>query len=111
MINKDLDLDKISFCGLMGMSEMETAVRRLLKYAQNSQINFIDCSFSAYIFLGIDNSINNNYGFTKDDHGLVGFCNLLAHGWLTPWYPNSCFKASSGLLERIHKIPELADVT
>ena len=73
---------------LLGMSEMEWAVERCLKLAKERGIPVSSTGFRPEEFV--------------DGHGLLtGFCQLVAHGWLEPSYPNSTFIFTKGLVDRM----------
>lgn len=81
--------------GVLGMLEMEEAVEFALNRWEKRGLplsRFAEALWSPYDY---------EKGFA-----LVGFCQLIAHGWIKPGYPNCKFFATKGLIERLkqHKI-------
>ena len=87
------------FLGLLGMSEMEWAVEKMLEMAEAKGVPFPLLRVHPEEFIVPDRlSV------------LVGFCQLVAHGWLVPSYPNSTFVCSQGLIERMRTRKVWADL-
>ncbi len=84
MNRKELD-------GLHGMYEMEGAVEVMLQKAERTGTPFGALLMFPGEFIGEKGACS----------ALVGFCHLLASGYVVPGYPNSEFKVDKSLCERL----------
>jgi hypothetical protein len=75
---------------LMGMSEMEEAIREMEEKAMTLNISFSD------VRMRPDE-------FQYDNGKLVGFCQLLAREMMVPDYPNNEFIPSEALIKRLNE--------
>lgn len=76
--------------GLCGMFEMEEAVELMLQRSEATGVPF------GWLTLHPEDFIKqepNSSWYSS----LVGFCQLLARGWVVPGYPNSEFKVDKSL--------------
>ena len=75
--------------GLMGMYEMEMAIEVMLQKSEKT-----GTPFGALLMYP---------GEFPGDGSLVGFCQLLARGYMTTGYPNGEFKVDKSLTEHMRK--------
>ena len=77
--------------GLLGMSEMETAMRVLEDKANELNTTIDTLRIRAAWFVD-----------DKDSHKLIGFSQMCCRGWIIPDYPNSEFIPSRELIDRLN---------
>lgn len=69
--------------GLLGMSEMEAALERIVKIADNMKVPFHEVIVTPYQF---------------KDAELIGFCHLCTRNLVDSFYPNGCFHPTQELI-------------
>ena len=88
--------------GLMGMFEMEEAVRVMDEYAQSQGVSLAECSFSVRQFLPPCDARKINTGSSEID-AIVGLCHMLINEWMEADYPNNLFTPHKDLIQRLNK--------
>ena len=77
---------------LMGMSEMESAVKIMVDIARERDISF------EQVVVGVNNFISHS---DSRQYAMIGFCHLCIKGWIESRYPNCSFFPTEELVQRV----------
>lgn len=87
------EIISMNYLGLMGMSEMESAVKIMVEIAIGRKIPFHQVTVMVTDFI--------DFSKTSSQYAMVGFCHLCEKGWVESKYPNQSFAPNKALIQRV----------
>lgn len=85
------------YSGLLGMTEMEEAVRYMVDEAEKHGYTISEVRFAPWGYIRPEKEGSSRYSC------LIGFCQLVARGLTVPDYPNTEFIPSNELIDHLNK--------